>query len=86
GASANDFIMQTQADVTDTRVVRPKMLESTAIGAAYLAGLAVGYWKNADEILENQIVDRTFDPCIDDKTRAEKLKGWERAVRAAQVG
>ena len=86
GASANDFIMQTQADVTDTRVVRPKMLESTAIGAAYLAGLAVGYWKNADEILENQIVDRTFDPCIDDETRAEKLKGWKRAVRAAQVG
>ena len=86
GASANDFIMQTQADVTDTRVVRPKMLESTAIGAAYLAGLAVGYWKNADEILENQIVDRIFDPCIDDKTRAEKLKGWKRAVRAAQVG
>lgn len=86
GASANDFIMQTQADVTDTRVVRPKMLESTAIGAAYLAGLAVGYWKNADEILENQIVDRTFDPCIDDETRAEKLKGWKRAVRAAKVG
>ena len=85
GASANDFIMQTQADVTDTRVVRPKMLESTAIGAAYLAGLAVGYWKNADEILENQIVDRIFDPSIDSRERTEKLKGWERAVRAAKV-
>lgn len=85
GASANDFIMQTQADITNTRVVRPKMLESTAIGAAYLAGLAVGYWKNADEILANQVVDRTFDPGIDSDVRNEKLKGWERAVRAAQV-
>ncbi|MBR0118834.1 MAG: glycerol kinase GlpK [Eubacterium sp.] len=85
GASANDFIMQTQADITDTRVVRPKMLESTAIGAAYLAGLAVGYWKNAEEILANQLVDRTFDPSIDSRERTEKLKGWERAVRAAKV-
>ena len=85
GASANNFIMQTQADVTDTQVVRPKMLESTAVGAAYLAGLAVGYWKGADEILANQVVDRTFDPQIDNDEREEKLKGWERAVRAAQV-
>ncbi|MBR6228639.1 MAG: glycerol kinase GlpK [Eubacterium sp.] len=85
GASANDFLMQTQADINDARVVRPKMLESTAIGAAYLAGLAVGYWKNTDEILANLTIDRTFDPQIDEKERQEKMKGWKKAIKAALV-
>ena len=85
GASANDFLMQAQADIIDTQVVRPKMLESTAIGAAYLAGLAVGYWKNTDEILANLAIDRTFEPQIDEGERQEKLKGWKKAIKAALV-
>ena len=85
GASANDFLMQAQADIIDTQVVRPRMLESTAIGAAYLAGLAVGYWKNTDEILANLTIDRTFEPQIDEEERKEKLKGWKKAIRSALV-
>ncbi|MBO4396719.1 MAG: glycerol kinase GlpK [Eubacterium sp.] len=85
GASANDFLMQAQADIIDTQVLRPKMLESTAIGAAYLAGLAVGYWKNTDEILANLTIDRTFEPQITRAEREEKLKGWSKAIRAARV-
>lgn len=85
GASANDFLMQAQADIIDTQVVRPKMLESTAVGAAYLAGLAVGYWKNEAEILANQSIDRSFEPQINEAKRKEKLKGWEKAIRAALV-
>ena len=85
GASANDFLMQTQADIIDTQVVRPKMLESTAVGAAYLAGLAVGYWKSEAEILANQSIDRGFVPQIVEEERQEKLKGWKRAIKAALV-
>ncbi|MBR1874298.1 MAG: glycerol kinase GlpK [Eubacterium sp.] len=85
GASANDFLMQAQADIIDTQVVRPRMLESTAIGAAYLAGLSVGYWKNEAEIIANLSVDRTFEPQIKEDERESRLKGWKKAIRAALI-
>ena len=85
GASANDFLMQAQADIIDTQVVRPRMLESTAIGAAYLAGLSVGYWKNEAEIIANLSVDRTFEPQIKEDERESRLKGWRKAIRAALI-
>ncbi len=83
GASANNFLMQFQADMTNVPVIRPRCVESTALGAAYLAGLAVGYWKNSDEVLNNQKPDRVFSPEMPETDRREKRKGWEKAVRYA---
>jgi glycerol kinase len=83
GASANNFLMQTQADLVGARVERPVCVETTAMGAAYLAGLAVGYWKNREEIQENWAIDRTFLPSIDREERKKMLKGWKKAVRCA---
>ena len=81
GASANDLLMQMQADLIGTPVQRPGSVESTAMGAAYLAGLAVGYWKDKNDVLRNRAVDRTFYPSIAPEDRAKRLKGWEKAVR-----
>ena len=72
--------MQMQADISDIRVERPACVESTALGAAYLAGLAVGFWKDFDEIRANAAVDRAFLPNIGEEERAQKLLGWHRAV------
>lgn len=83
GASANDFLMQFQADMLDVPVNRPFCVESTAIGAAYLAGLAVGYWSGKEELLHNQKQDRTFTPSIDPDARMTKRKGWNKAVKYA---
>ena len=83
GASANDFLMQFQADIVDTRVLRPKCIETTALGAAYLAGLAVGYWQDRAEIQDNWQMDRCFEPVMEEGKRRELLRGWERAVRCA---
>lgn len=83
GASANDFLMQFQADLLGTRIARPQCIETTALGAAYLAGLAVGYWKDKKDIVTNWQVDRYFEKAIDDGKRAELIKGWKRAVRCA---
>lgn len=83
GASANDFLMQFQADVIDADTVRPGCIETTALGAAYLAGLAVGYWKDQEEIRANWKPDKTFLPGMDEKKRAALLKGWRRAVKCA---
>lgn len=83
GASANNFLMQTQADIINAPVNRPRCVETTAMGAAYLAGLAVGYWKNLEEIRENWEVERTFIPAITEKERDSRLKGWNKAVRCA---
>ena len=83
GASANNFLMQFQADILDAAVVRPRCIETTALGAAYLAGLAVGYWKDRDEIAGNWQIDQRFNPQMDDKRREELKKGWKRAVRCA---
>ena len=83
GASANNFLMQTQADFIQAPVRRPACVETTAMGAAYLAGLAVGYWKNQEEVKENQEIDRIFTPELDEKTRRTMVRGWEKAVRYA---
>lgn len=80
GASANDFLMQTQADIVQVPVKRPSCVETTAMGAAYLAGLAVGYWKNREEIIKNWEVEQSFEPVLEKEERDKKMKGWERAV------
>ena len=83
GASANNMLMQFQADINNTIVHRPKCIETTALGAAYLAGLATGYWKNKDEIKENWQLGRAFESEMDEEKRCQLLKGWKRAVRCA---
>ena len=83
GASANNYLMQTQADVIGAPVVRPTCVESTALGAAFLAGLAVGFWCDLEEIRRYYAADRTFLPTISEQERAERLDGWKRAVRCA---
>ena len=80
GASANNFLMQFQSDLLDAQVVRPSCIETTALGAAYLAGLAVGFWKDADEIRKNWKQERTFLPQISEELREKSLRGWRRAV------
>lgn len=83
GASANNFLMQFQADMIDAPVNRPACVESTAIGAAYLAGLAVGYWRSKEEVMKNQQLDRVFTPSMDSEAREIKRKGWNKAVKYA---
>ena len=80
GASANNYLMQAQANFINAPVVRPTSVETTAVGAAYLAGLAVGYWKDTEDIQANWAVDRIFEPNIDEKVRKEQLEGWHKAV------
>ena len=80
GATANDFLMQFQADVIQKTVFRPLNLESTALGAAYFAGLAVGFWDSTDEIKSNQQIDRIFEPAISHTERNELIQGWQKAV------
>lgn len=80
GASANNFLMQFQADILDTDVLRPECIETTALGAAYLAGLAVGFWKDKDEIRQNWTLSRTFTPSMDEERRSKLLAGWHKAV------
>lgn len=81
GASANNFLMQTQANIINAPVNRPVCIETTAMGAAYLAGLAVGYWQSKEEVIKNSAVDRAFTPHIDEAVRAELIRGWNRAVK-----
>ena len=83
GACANDFLMQFQADISNIILQRPACIETTALGAAYLAGLAAGYWKDLDEIRANWACQRTFRPAMDGETRTRLQKGWHRAVRCA---
>ncbi|HWN87745.1 MAG TPA: glycerol kinase GlpK [Chitinophagaceae bacterium] len=83
GATINNALMQFQSDILNTKVIRPKVTETTALGAAYLAGLAVGYWKNVDEIQKQWQVDKTFSPLMNDEKRNEFVNGWQRAVNAA---
>ncbi len=84
GASANNFLLQFQADILDTDVLRPSCIETTALGAAYLAGLATGFWKNADEIRQNWQLERTFEPAIGYQKRTHLLSGWQKAVSRAK--
>lgn len=83
GASANNFLMQAQADVSQAPVHRPNCVETTAMGAAYLAGLAVGYWKDKEDVKKNWTIDRIFHPQIAKETRQKMLSGWKKAVRYA---
>ena len=84
GASANNYLMQTQSDISNAPVLRPCCVETTAMGAAYLAGLAVGYWKNTDEIRRNWAVDRSFSPVITQAERASRLHCWKKAVQCTR--
>ena len=83
GASANNFLMQTQADIIQAPVNRPQCVETTAMGAAYLAGLAVGYWSDKEEVIKNWAIDQIFEPKISEEEREKKLKGWKKAVKYA---
>ncbi len=83
GACANDFLMQFQSDLLDRNVLRPKCIETTALGAAYLAGLGVGYWKDKAEIIENWALSRSFSPNMAETKREKLLSGWHKAVSCA---
>jgi glycerol kinase len=84
GATVNSNLMQFQADLLQANVVRPKITETTALGAAYLAGLAVGYWSDLKEIRQQWQVDQIFYPGINSRKREELIQGWQKAVRAAE--
>ncbi|MCG7496431.1 glycerol kinase GlpK [Vibrio sp. Of7-15] len=84
GAVANNFLMQFQSDILDTEVHRPEVTEVTALGAAYLAGLAVGFWDSLDELADKAVIDRSFEPQCDEVKREKRYKGWKRAVKCAQ--
>ena len=84
GASANDFLMQFQADISRVKVVRPAMMEATAAGAAYLAGLAVGFFKDREEIKDKMQASREFTSEMSDRDREELLAGWHKAVDACR--
>ena len=83
GASANDFLMQTQSDIINAPVKRPQCIETTAMGAAYLAGLAVGYWESKEDVIKNWSMDKIFEPQIDEASREKRIKGWKKAVKYA---
>ena len=83
GACANDFLMQFQSNILNCDVFRPKCIETTALGSAYLAGLAVGYWESRDDIRRNWAVDKVFRNALDGENRRKAVKGWHKAVRCA---
>lgn len=83
GATANNLLMQFQSDLLNTKVIRPTIIETTALGAAYLAGLAVGYWNSMEDIQQQWQMERTFSPAMTNKTRTELSDGWKRAISAA---
>jgi glycerol kinase len=82
GATHNNLLMQFQSDIVNTKVIRPTMVETTALGAAYLAGLAVGFWKDLEELRAKWQIDQTFEPKVNDAARAECIQGWARAIKA----
>ena len=83
GACANNYLMQTMADISARPVKRPCCVETTALGAAYLAGLAVGYWQSTDDVLKNWSVDREFMPALTEAERTRRIQGWNKAVRCS---
>ncbi|MBC8112512.1 MAG: glycerol kinase, partial [Verrucomicrobia bacterium] len=85
GAVKNNFLMQFQSDILGVKVERPVMQETTALGAAYLAGLAVGFWKDKQEIIENWQLDKVFEPVMTDFEINQRYRGWKKAVEAARV-
>ena len=84
GATVDNLLMQIQADVLQTQVVRPQITETTAMGAAYLAGLAVGYWSSLDEIQQQWKVERIFTPSAESHSK-ELISGWQKAVKACEA-
>lgn len=84
GATANNFLMQFQSDILNTKVIRPTITETTALGAAYLAGLAIGYWKNMGEIQQQWQVNKIFEPIITEQERKDLASDWKKAIRTAQ--
>ena len=85
GACANNFLMQFQSDLIGCDVYRPRCIETTALGAAYLAGLAVGYWSGLEDVRNNWAVDRVFTSSMEEEKRVKLLKGWHKAVKCAQL-
>ena len=85
GATVNNQLMQFQSDILNTDVVRPQVTETTALGAAYLAGLAVGFWKNIDELQQYWQKDKVFSPSMEAHKRMDLQKNWKRAVKSAQA-
>ena len=83
GAAANNYLLQTQADISNAPVERPCSVETTALGAAYLAGLAVGFWSGPEELTKNRAIDKLFVPDIPEAERRKRLRGWHKAVRCA---
>jgi len=83
GACKNDFLMQFQSDIIDAPVKRPSCVETTAMGASYLAGLAVGYWNSKEDVIKNQSIDKTFEPEMSAEKRAHELKNWKKAVKCS---
>jgi len=81
GACANDFLLEFQSDIISMSLCRPKCIETTSLGAAYLAGLATGYWENTDDIISNWQIDRAFEPGMDEERRKELIEGWHKAVK-----
>ena len=84
GAAQNKFLMQFQADISHTDVICPESSEATALGAAFLAGLAIGFWKNTDEISKIEIAKTVFSPLIEEDIKQNLLNGWKKAVTASQ--
>jgi len=84
GATINHMLMQFQADILNTKLVRPKVSETTALGAAYLAGLAIGFWKDENEIKEQWQIDHYFEPAMDDDLRAGLVNTWHKALKRSQ--
>ncbi len=82
GACKNNFLMQFQSDIIGAPVHRPVCVETTAMGASYLAGLAVGYWSGKEDVIKNWAIDKEFEPAMDEETRAKELKGWKKAVES----
>lgn len=85
GATVNNLLMQFQSDILNTTVIRPRVTETTALGAAYLAGLAVGYWGSPEEIQKQWLVDTVFTPTVDEEKRASLSQEWQRAIKATQA-
>jgi glycerol kinase len=85
GATANDLLMQFQSDILDVQVIRPKITETTALGVAYLAGLATGFWTDVDEIRNQWQPDMRFLPNMQEDERKRLLNGWQKAVKAAKA-
>ena len=81
GASKNNFLLQFQSDILNVNIHRPKIVETTALGAAYLAGLAVGYWNSKEDVIKNWAVNKIFSPIMGEDERERKIKGWNKAVK-----